>query len=71
MNDCIGEMRDQEMATEKWENEGGRIAAEVTHDQRHEPVGLPRTDRLTCSERTDFGNRVQYWTELPRHVTYH
>ena len=29
MNDCFGEMRDQEMATQKWENEGGRIAAEV------------------------------------------
>ena len=29
MNDRIGEMRDQEMAMEKWENEGGRIAAEV------------------------------------------
>ena len=41
----------------------------VPHYQRKEAFGLPRTDRLTCRERTDFCNLVQYWTELPRQVT--
>jgi hypothetical protein len=65
VNDCIGEMRDQEMATEKWENEGGRIAVEQSAVHLEARLKGPIRSRQTLSSVSDGARNQQDRFEFP------